>query len=61
MQVPVIVDLWATWCEPCKQLSPTLEKLAREAGGAWVLAKVDVDTNPRIAQAFGVQIGRAHV
>lgn len=54
-QVPVIVDLWATWCEPCKQLSPVLEKLANEANGAWVLAKVDVDANPRIAQAFGVQ------
>ncbi|MCQ4118663.1 tetratricopeptide repeat protein [Rhodococcus tibetensis] len=54
-QVPVVVDLWATWCEPCKQLSPLLEKLAIEAGGAWVLAKVDVDANPRIAQAFGVQ------
>ncbi|NLU82063.1 tetratricopeptide repeat protein [Rhodococcus sp. HNM0569] len=55
MQVPVVVDLWATWCEPCKQLSPVLEKLANEAGGRWVLAKVDVDANPRIAQAFGVQ------
>ncbi|WP_435278560.1 tetratricopeptide repeat protein [Rhodococcus yananensis] len=54
-QVPVIVDLWATWCEPCKQLSPVLEKLATEAAGRWVLAKVDVDANPRIAQAFGVQ------
>ncbi|MBV6758498.1 tetratricopeptide repeat protein [Rhodococcus opacus] len=54
-QVPVVVDLWATWCEPCKQLSPLLEQLAHEAGGTWVLAKVDVDANPRIAQAFGVQ------
>ncbi|WP_072687895.1 tetratricopeptide repeat protein [Rhodococcus marinonascens] len=54
-QIPVVVDLWATWCEPCKQLSPLLEKLALEAGGTWVLAKVDVDANPRIAQAFGVQ------
>lgn len=55
MQVPVIVDLWATWCEPCKQLSPVLERLAAAGGGAWILAKVDVDANPRIAQAFGVQ------
>jgi putative thioredoxin len=55
LQVPVIVDLWATWCEPCKQLSPVLERLAEAAGGAWTLAKVDIDANPRIRQAFGVQ------
>src|SRR6476620_2323611 len=54
-QVPVLIDLWADWCQPCKQLSPVLERLAEAGGGAWVLAKVDVDANPRIRQAFGVQ------
>jgi len=54
-RVLVVLDLWATWCEPCKQLSPVLEKLADAAGGSWILATVDVDANPRIAQAFGVQ------
>lgn len=55
LQVPVIVDLWATWCGPCKQLSPVLERLAEAGNGAWILATVDVDANPRIAQLFGVQ------
>jgi putative thioredoxin len=52
---PVIVDLWAEWCGPCKQLSPVLEKLANEAGGGWILARIDVDANPRLAQAFQAQ------
>ncbi|MDP9116435.1 MAG: thioredoxin domain-containing protein, partial [Actinomycetota bacterium] len=54
-QVPVLIDLWAVWCEPCKQLSPMLEKLAAEGGGSWILAKIDVDANPRISQALQVQ------
>ena len=49
MTVPVVVDLWATWCEPCKQLSPILEKLALEYDGRWILAKVDVDAEQQIA------------
>jgi len=52
---PVIMDLWADWCGPCKQLSPILEKLAAEAGGQWILAKVDVDTNPQLSAALQVQ------
>ena len=55
LNIPVVVDLWASWCQPCKQLSPILERLADQGGGTWLLAKVDVDANPRISQAFGVQ------
>jgi putative thioredoxin len=54
-QVPVVIDLWAEWCQPCKALSPILDKLVQQDAGRWLLAKVDVDANPRIAQAFQVQ------
>ncbi|MCH8191318.1 MAG: thioredoxin [Chloroflexi bacterium] len=54
-QVPVIVDFWATWCEPCKQLTPILEKVVTEARGAVRLVKVDIDKNPTIAQQLRIQ------
>ncbi len=53
--IPVVVDLWAPWCEPCKQLTPILEKVIAETNGAVELAKVDIDANPGVAQAFKVQ------
>jgi len=55
MQTPVVIDLWAEWCGPCKTLGPILEKVVGETDGKVVLAKVDVDANPRVAQAFQVQ------
>ncbi len=55
LSYPVVIDLWADWCEPCKQLSPILEKLAGDHEGRFLLAKVDVDANPQISAAFQVQ------
>jgi putative thioredoxin len=55
MTVPVVVDLWAEWCQPCKTLGPILEKVIGETNGAVELAKVDVDANPDVARAFGAQ------
>lgn len=53
--VPVLVDLWATWCGPCRAVSPALERLAAACAGRVKLVKVDVDAAPRLARRFGVQ------
>jgi putative thioredoxin len=54
-EVPVVIDFWAEWCEPCKQLSPLLEQLVVEYNGRLLLAKIDVDANQMLMQQFGVQ------
>ena len=54
MQVPVVIDFWADWCEPCKTLMPLLDKLATEYDGKFLLAKVNIEASQEVAQAFGV-------
>jgi putative thioredoxin len=54
-EVPVVIDFWAEWCEPCKQLSPVLEQLVLEYNGRLLLAKIDVDANQMLMQQFGIQ------
>jgi len=52
---PVLVDFWAEWCPPCRRLAPTIDQLAAEAGSRYRVAKLDVQSNPRTAEQYGIQ------
>ena len=53
--LPVLIDMWAAWCGPCRLIAPTIEELARELAGRVLVSKLDVDANQRTAARFGVQ------